>query len=117
MKKVIHHAIKAANKSSFKHRMGAIILHKGKIISRGFNQGNKTHPNGPSDRYYSLHAEIHAISLAKNKGDTLIVVRVKKDGKLALSKPCSGCMEAIKAAGIKCIIYTDNKSDIQILEL
>lgn len=59
-----------------------------------------------------LHAEIEALSRATRKcggdveGATAFVIRLSADGKLASAKPCSGCMAALTAFGIKEVCYS-----------
>lgn len=108
-------ARKEAEKSNFTRskgcatRIGALVLNKSKIISKGFNQ-RKTHPRlksfGPD--YMFLHAETCALfSIDKGQGDTIVVVRIKGDGSFSCSKPCENCLSFIKEHGIKRIIFTD----------
>ncbi len=88
-----------------RHKLGAVLVVKGKPISVGHNQ-YKTHPEA---KYTGLHAEIQALkSSGKNviRGSTMFVYREKKDGSLGLSKPCKDCMKELKKFGIKWICYT-----------
>ncbi len=87
------------------HKLGAVLVVKGKPISVGHNQ-YKTHPEA---KYTGLHAEIQALkSSGKDiiRGSTMFVYREKKDGSLGLSKPCKDCMKELKKFGIKWICYT-----------
>lgn len=57
----------------------------------------------------SVHAEVAAIRDAGRtdlRGGTLVVARVSPRGEQAMSKPCSNCQIALKAAGIKKVYYT-----------
>jgi deoxycytidylate deaminase len=87
---------------------------RGRVISTGENNYNKTHPLmqhfaekvGLDEKIY-LHAEVLALIRAgEAKVHTLVVARYNSDGSPALAKPCPVCQAAIKAWGVKEIIYT-----------
>ena len=89
---------------------------KGKVLSHGENQYNKSHPlakhfsvkAGESDKKHCLHAELSAILRAGDKQiDSLFVQRFASDGTYALAKPCKSCQAAIKAFGIRLVRYTN----------
>lgn len=90
----------------------------GALLATGVNSYTKTHPiqykyackAGKPYKMY-LHAEISAIikALKVNSNPYKIeVIRIGKDGRLRMAKPCLVCMEAIRDAGIKKIRYTTN---------
>jgi deoxycytidylate deaminase len=81
-------------------------------VSKGFNR-LKTHPQLHKLGYYSVHAECDAIMRA-NHGDTLIVVRVLKNGKLACAKPCEKCLTFAKSYGIKKVYYSNWDGNIEV---
>jgi len=99
-------------------RVVAAITRRGKILSIGHNSYNscrlyrqfKKH-----DLAVYNHAEINAIHNFLRKYDaadlarcTMYICRVKlSDGKFisGASKPCPGCMKAIKFFGIKRVVY------------
>lgn len=108
-----YRAIREAKKSDFHaYKLGALVLNKCRIISKGFNS-NKGHGRMIRDHGYrgGKHAECDAIMRASS-GDTLVVVRIRKDGKLSCSKPCEKCLKLAKEFGIKKIIYTDWDSSV-----
>lgn len=90
---------------------------KGKLISVASNNYKKTHPlqayfakkvGDPAKVY--LHAEIHSIIKAGGKLiHTIEIERNSKKGIPLLAKPCPICQEAIKAYGIKNVIYSGQK--------
>ncbi len=100
------------------YRLGALITQKKRHVSTGRNS-RKTHARTVRDYNYwgPTHAEASAILKAKGEGDTLYVVRIKKDGSLAMSKPCFRCLKMAKDNGIKTIIYTDADGQPQTMEL
>lgn len=110
-------AIEEAEKSDFifkngaKFRLGAIVLHKGKIVGRGHNI-KRTHARMNKEfGYTTIHAEAQALMRA-NCGDQLLVVRLLKNGELGCSKPCAKCMKYIKEQKIKEIFYVDWNGEI-----
>lgn len=63
----------------------------------------------------TVHAEVAAIKAASGKnlkGLTIYIARVAKNGNTAMARPCSNCMKAIVAEGIKEIIYTNDVNGI-----
>jgi tRNA(Arg) A34 adenosine deaminase TadA len=93
-------------------RVGSIIARKNKIISLGTN-ARKTHPlqsrftNKPYLKAWR-HAEIHSLSLCGNisvSNCDIYVLRSLADNNLGNSRPCSGCMEALKHFGIARAFY------------
>ncbi len=111
-------ASKAAEKSDFdRSRLGALILNKGKIVSTGHNSHRK---HGRLTRLYGFKGGCHAETAAMlraNAGDTIVVVRLLKDGNLTCSKPCERCMAMAKDFGIKKIIFSDWNGALQELKL
>lgn len=111
-------AVQAANYSEFpRYKMGSALFDRaGKLITVGWNK-RKTHPEQKKyavklkqpERQY-LHAEIDAL-VTRRYGlipYVIVVVRLTKNGKLTMARPCPICMRAIKEAGIEEIIYSDN---------
>ena len=90
----------------------AFLVKSGKIIKIGFNR-YKTVPITQYHPYHPglvcKHAEVDVIFKAQ-KDDLsnyeLVVVRINRNGKLAMSKPCTGCQSIIKQFGIKNVWYS-----------
>ncbi len=86
---------------------------RGRLISEGRNNYDKTHPLqahfakivGEEDKIY-LHAEISALLRSRGKQVHKIHVERIQNEATALAEPCPICMEAIKAFGVKVISYT-----------
>lgn len=108
-------AIKEAKKSTHKFRLGAIVLNKRKVVSKGFNK-KKSHP-----KVYSrcIHAETDALlSIKKQKPiDSILVVRLRKDGNLSCAKPCFHCQKKIKEMGLKKVYYSDWCGTIKMMDM
>lgn len=98
--------------------IGAVVVHKHKIISKGCNSGRRTHKiqaelnkkRFSEDSSGMLHAEVAALLPVVNKvdltGATIYVYRENMLGDIAMCRPCNGCMSFIRACGIKKIYYT-----------
>ena len=96
-------------------KVGAIVVHKNKLISAGTNS-DKSHP--VQKRYdkergfkthHNCHAEVRAILNSKTNlltGCTIYVYRETKNGSLACSRPCPSCLKMIKDYDIRTIYYT-----------
>ncbi len=101
------------------YRLGAVLYDRvGKIITAKTNR-KKTHPAlSRYTDYPYLHAETACIighGLDNCTGLSLIVVRVLRDGTLAMSKPCDVC-QAVKArAGLDEVYYTTDGGQIECL--
>ena len=109
-----------AAKSEHKHKIGACIFNKKRILSIGRNYPSKSvkHLKNKFKKWgTSIHAEVDAIIKAKRdiRGMSMLVVRVSKSG-LALAKPCSFCMEYLRHVGIKNIYFSNEKGDIERLD-
>jgi deoxycytidylate deaminase len=103
-------AIKVAESSKSRKRVGALLLNKNKVISQGVNQDTKSHPFQASEKIY-LHAEISALVKCKSEVDTIVVARLggHEGNELRNAKPCPICSLAIEQAGIEHIYYTTDE--------
>lgn len=111
-----NHAVKVARRSACRYAHGSIIRRGKSILSSACNI-IKTHP---IQRHYgkhvcSVHAEAYAVIKAKGNvsGTVCYSVRVRPDGTLAISKPCSSCWNILADAGIKTVVYFDGESIIK----
>lgn len=98
-------AIKQCEKSSYKYRMGAVVVYKNKLVGWGYN---KVCCSG-SLHYDGRHAEIEALrdSTARfRKGSTVYVCRINKGGNIALAKPCYSCEIKMRKIGVKYVWYS-----------
>lgn len=116
---MIENAIKEAKRSSEHYKIGCVITDKkGRILSHGFNQ-RKSHPfqahyaNKHNPEKIFLHAEIAAlIKVRDGEPHTIYVGRIMKNGSWGIARPCPICAAAIKDAGIKNVVFTDEKGEI-----
>ena len=104
-------ASKLASTSSFKYRLGAVIVKNGRVLSTGVNELRYTSAHIPKKHITSLHAEQAAIvrllrHLDKLAGATLYVSRVDREGRSRMARPCKMCQDLITAVGIKKVFFT-----------
>ena len=105
-------AKRLAKKSNHsQHQIGCVIVKKKRIISVGWNE-IKTSPKSPNP-YYSRHSEFNAVlgvPVADLRGSEVYVYRETRDGKLAMSRPCSDCLKMLKSLDIDIIHYSSYNS-------
>lgn len=85
------------------------------LINCRFNSYKKTHPlqkhfavlAGLPDKIY-LHAEISCLVSARKQVETLVIIRLNKNGTHAMAKPCPICQLAIETYDVKRVVYTEN---------
>ena len=97
--------------------MSCVIANKNQVVSIGFNK-YKTDPKSRHP-FKMIHAELAAIldnRFADLKGTTAYIYREDRHGNAALAKPCPSCMETLRLAGIKKVVYSDmNGSKTEVL--
>jgi len=122
LSRYIELAINMANQSDYKtFRHGAVLVKSGRILNCSYNKKDynslaakfKLEP-----KFASLHAEIGTIlgmSKQITNNGTIVVVRIDKNNKLKLSKPCNMCARCLKFVGIKKVFFSiddDNFGEI-----
>lgn len=103
-------ARKLSLKSQYHHKLGAVVVKKGKVLGLGINNPFKTHPRS-TNPFKTIHAELDAILSTDPSdlvGSDIYVYRQHKNGKPANAKPCSHCQELIKRSGIKRVFFTED---------
>jgi cytidine deaminase len=108
MTQLISIAVRAAERSLLPMRMGAVVSHRNRPISFGFNKG-KTHPRSKTV-YRTIHAELDAVLGAPRselQRASITVVRVSKAGVFGMSRPCGGCIEMLKELQFATMYYHD----------
>jgi len=108
-----------AEHSKLHIQMGCTITDKkGNILSSGYNT-YKEHPLQSRFKYRpdatGMHAEISALSSVwkEDLSNAILFVFRKPRSKVGhQSRPCSGCMKAIREKGIKIIYYCDKNGNI-----
>lgn len=106
-------AITMAQKSTSRFRLGAVLTRRRKLISIGYNHMTKTHPLQhkfhDKDFTIGIHAEIDCcigISAGDLKGAEVCVVRLLRNGRIAMAKPCTVCRKLLRWVGIKEVVYS-----------
>lgn len=102
------------------HRLGAVVVKGGRVLSTGYNEVRYTKELGNP----TLHAEQAAIlKLLKQRrltdlvGATLYVTRFTRGGRIGCSRPCGDCEALIRSVGIKEIFYTTDVGGVGTLRL
>lgn len=106
-------AKRKAQESPFqKHKLGAVIVKGGRVLSTGYNEIRYTREL----RKHSVHAEQAAIlRLLKDRrvdalvGSEIYVSRTTPGGRVACAKPCVMCHDLIRSCGLRWVHYTDNE--------
>lgn len=97
----------------------AFLIKSGKIVHIGTNSC-RTHPKTLKFAYQDhqlvgLHAEL-AVCIKSDKEDlrdfSMVVLRVNRNGKLANSRPCSGCQEVIKQFNVGEVWHSDTNGNV-----
>lgn len=91
------------------HKVGAILVRNGNVISIGANSF-KSHP---LMGFKTLHAEVQALIGCRYKdisGSTMFTSRINKNGKVGMAKPCNICSEVLKSYGIRKVYFTTSDS-------
>lgn len=96
----------------------SFLIKSGKIVHIGWNK-KRTHPFNLQHPYHEgfvgLHSELD-VCLKSGKDDLsgyeIVVIRVNRNDKLTMSKPCNGCASVLKQFGIKDIWYSNNDGKV-----
>lgn len=94
-------------KSDYKHRLGSVIVKKGKVIGLGINK-MKTHPKSNTP-YKTIHCEFDAVLNARIedfKDCSIYIYRETPTGKIANSKPCKSCEAMLESIGMENVYYS-----------
>lgn len=96
----------------------SFIMKKKKIVSFGYNNAWKTSSLAAKygHRFSCIHSELMAIKnfpyhISELCNFTFVNVRLRRNGDIALSKPCQCCSRMLDAFGISEVYYTTNQRD------
>lgn len=113
--KYVRMAKEVAMNNGLDFHVAALLFRGKKLVKIGTNQ-SKTHPkfkryqdNGYCN--YCLHAEMDALRNSK-PGDSILVLRFTKQGKVSMAKPCKHCQHFIDNAQIKVVYYSNWNGEI-----
>ena len=104
MRLVNRHVHKCKHKQ---HKLVAFLMRSGNIVAVGCNHSHR-------------HAETDVLEKAKHhgtEGTTLVIFRVRKNGSIGMSMPCSDCMRQLVEAGIRNIVYSDNNGQMNTIKV
>ena len=102
-------------------KLGCVLVDKHRIISSGHNSSTRCSPLqkkmdtarfGFPDRHRGpVHAETACLLPLIRQGydmtrSDLYIIRRHKDGSLALSRPCPGCMSLLRANGVRRVFFS-----------
>ena len=85
-----------ATQSPCDMKHSSVVIRGGSLVGRGFNHDER-------------HAEVAALTKlwpSEREGTTVINLRIRKDGTLALSKPCQDCCSFMRENGVRKVIYS-----------
>lgn len=111
--------IQALKSKHKQHRVGAVVVKGGRVLSFGHNQIR------PSKelKTETIHAEeaailqaIKASGVHSLAGTTLYVTRFTKGGSTGLARPCSRCMGLIRSCGIRKVYYSTDHGDVECIK-
>ena len=111
----------------YRCRHASFILNRGKIVSIGINQPGKTHPYNLKFRYRNkrnqaisniigIHSELAAIiKLGRHslQGFDVVNTRIDRNDKLALARPCHGCIDMLHQLGVNNVYYSNNQGGFE----
>lgn len=108
-------AIRAAERSKDRWRVGAVIYSGSRILGIGSNDMTRTHTRS-GHPFKTIHAETAALLRAANgnagsfrgflRGSRIYVHRLRRDGLPGLAAPCQHCQSTLRFAGISRIEYS-----------
>ena len=112
--KILRAAIRSAEKSEFRQRLGAVVFSNKKVISTGFNKP-KSHPITKKFKFGTIHAEIDALLNCREdaEGKDIMVVRLLKRQEFGISKPCIMCKNIIESFKINRVFYFNRNGEIE----
>ena len=102
-------------------KLGCVLVDKHRIISSGYNSSTRCSPFqkqmdtarfGNSDKHKGLvHAETACLLPLIRQGydmsrSDLYIVRRHRNGSLAISRPCPGCMSLLRASGVRRVFFS-----------
>ena len=102
-------------------KLGCVLVDKHRIVSSGHNSSTRCSPlqkqidvarfGNPDKHRGPVHAETACLLPLIRQGydmsrSDLYIVRRHKDGSLALSRPCPGCMSLLRANGVRRVFFS-----------
>lgn len=113
----IKRAIKVAETSTYKWKLGAVVTNNGRVL--GFSPNKFRNSPTINPNHATTHAEIAALlkcyKIARH--GTIYVARVDSFSRTRLAKPCEMCKIGLELAGIRTIVYTNEEGSFTVERL
>lgn len=97
----------------------SFLLRKGRVVSVGWNQADKTHPIAKryGSHYASIHSELHCLLNYHGPLEhcVMINVRLSKIGLPRMSKPCKTCQLMLRAYRLSKVLFTNTQGVLEEL--
>jgi tRNA(Arg) A34 adenosine deaminase TadA len=100
----------------------SFIVERNKVLSFGWNKMSKTHPYALRHGYKFgfLHSEVDAVknfpgTPAELSHCSLVNIRISKQGKVVLSKPCPCCTKLLIGLDFKEVLYSQDDGSFEEL--
>ena len=114
-------ASKEALKSKFgQHRVGAVIVKNGRVLSVGHNERRYSRFIGDE----TVHAEAAAVvKLLKERrfsdlvGSTCYVTRFTRGGRIGMARPCAGCSALLTSVGVSRVVFSIDENTTGTMKL
>jgi deoxycytidylate deaminase len=107
-KPMVRLAKKALRKSDHRSAFHGVVVYRGgSLLAVGYNRG-------------SIHAEVQALSKlwpSERKGTKVISIRVGRNGKTTIAKPCPKCEAYLREQGVKLVVYSDEDGLMRRMKL
>ena len=102
-------------------KLGCVLVDKHRIISSGHNSSTRCSPiqkqmdtarfGNPDKHRGPVHAETACLLPLIRQGydmsrSDLYIVRRHRNGSLAISRPCPGCMSLLRASGVRRVYFS-----------
>ena len=122
-KKLVEFSILNADSISHNFKHFSFIVLRNKVMAIGFNNPNKTHPLAYrfGHRFACVHSELNAIINLTNilrekkvkeemfRKCTMVNIRIDRNYRLRMSKPCKICEVMLEGFGIRNVVYSTNQ--------
>lgn len=109
-----------AQKSTYRYRVGAVIVSGGRVRGLGYSK-RRNNPANMSDDHIkdcSVHAEIDALREAGElRRATCYVARLDALGLPAMARPCDACWDALLAAGVTRVYWTADGATVGVARI
>ena len=113
MLQLLRLAGKAANPNTDHYRtafVGAVCVRLDGVLVSSRNGSTSSN----SEKIPSAHAEARIVNRS-GYGAIIYVARVRRDGSLAMAKPCSRCEASMRSMRVKKVYYTINETEYGVI--